>query len=47
MEVLEAILTRRSVRQFQDRAVPEDLIEKLLRAAMAPQRPETDSPGSS
>jgi nitroreductase len=35
MEVLEAILTRRSVRKFQDRAVPEDLIEKLLRAAMS------------
>jgi nitroreductase len=39
MEVLEAILTRRSIRQFQDRPVPEDLIEKLLRAAMsAPNR---------
>jgi nitroreductase len=35
MDVLEAILTRRSIRQFQDRPVPEDLIEKLLRAAMS------------
>jgi len=35
MEVLEAILTRRSVRKFQDQPVPEDLIEKLLRAAMS------------
>jgi nitroreductase len=35
MEVIQAILTRRSVRQFQDRPVPEDLVEKLLRAAMS------------
>jgi hypothetical protein len=35
MEVLEAIRTRRSIRQFQERPVPEDLIEKLLRAAMS------------
>ena len=34
MEVLEAIRTRRSVRQFQERPVPDELIEKLLRAAM-------------
>jgi nitroreductase len=35
MEVLEAIRTRRSIRQFQTQPVPEDLIEKLLRAAMS------------
>ena len=35
MEVLEAICTRRSIRQFQEQPVPEDLIEKLLRAAMS------------
>jgi nitroreductase len=35
MDVLEAIRTRRSVRQFQDRPVPEDMIEDLLRAAMS------------
>jgi nitroreductase len=34
MEVSEALCTRRSVRRYQDRPVPEDLIEKLLRAAM-------------
>jgi nitroreductase len=34
MEVMEAILTRRSIRQFEDRPVPDELIEKLLRAAM-------------
>ena len=45
MEVLEAILTRRSIRQFQDRPVPEDLIEKLLRAAISTPVPATLSPG--
>ena len=35
MDVLEAIRTRRSIRQFHELPVPEDLIEKLLRAAMA------------
>jgi len=35
MDILEAILTRRSIRQYQDLPVPEDLIEKLLRAAMS------------
>jgi len=35
MEVFEALCTRRSVRQYQDRPVPEELIEKLLRAATA------------
>jgi len=35
MNVLGAILTRRSIRKFQDQPVPEDLIEKLLRAAMS------------
>ena len=35
MDVSEAILTRRSIRQFEDRPVPDELIEKLLRAAMS------------
>lgn len=34
MEALEAIRTRRSVRKYQDKAVPEDLVEKILAAAM-------------
>ncbi len=34
MEVLDAILTRRSIRKFQDRPVSEELVEKLLRTAM-------------
>ena len=35
MEVLEAIRTRRSIRQYQDRPVPEALVERLLAAAMS------------
>jgi len=35
MEATEAILTRRSIRKYVDRAVPEETIETLLRAAMA------------
>ncbi len=35
MDVLEAILTRRSIRKFQNQPVPEELVEKLLRAAMS------------
>lgn len=34
MDVLEAIHTRRSIRKFLDQPVGEDLIEKLLAAAM-------------
>ena len=48
MNVLGAILTRRSIRKFQDQPVPEDLIEKLLRAAMQRRpAPATANPGSS
>jgi nitroreductase len=35
MDTLEAIRTRRSVRRYEDRAVPKELVEKLLAAAMA------------
>jgi nitroreductase len=34
MDALETIRTRRSIRSFLDRAVPEELIERLLGAAM-------------
>ena len=34
MEALEAILSRRSYRVYEDREVPEDVIENLLRAGM-------------
>ena len=35
METLESIFTRRSIRKYTDRPVPEDLVTELLRAAMA------------
>lgn len=35
MEVLEAIFSRRSVRRFTGQAVPAELLELLLKAAMA------------
>jgi len=34
MELMDAIITRRSVRHFEPKAVPLELIQKLLRAAM-------------
>jgi nitroreductase len=34
MDVLQAIHTRRSIRKFADHPVPEDLVRKLLAAAM-------------
>ena len=34
MDIIEAIFTRRSIRKYQNRDVPPELIEKLLRAAM-------------
>ena len=35
MEVLEAIMTRRSIRRYTDRFVSDELIRKLLEAGMA------------
>ncbi|MEI7810788.1 MAG: nitroreductase family protein [Ignavibacteria bacterium] len=35
MEALEAILTRRSIRQFTEEMISEELIHKLLEAAMS------------
>jgi nitroreductase len=34
MDTLDAIRTRRSIRRYLDRPVPEELIQKLLAAAM-------------
>ena len=34
MDALQAIHTRRSIRKYQDRPVSEDLVQKLLAAAM-------------
>lgn len=35
MDTLEAIRTRRSIRKFEERSLPRDVIEILLRAAMS------------
>ena len=34
MDVLEAILTRRSIRHFTSQPIPDDLVDQILRAAM-------------
>ena len=34
MDTLETIRTRRSVRKYEDRPVPDELVQKLLAAAM-------------
>jgi nitroreductase len=34
MELLEAIKTRRSIRQFQERPVPDEMIKTVIKAAM-------------
>ena len=41
---MEAIRTRRSIRKFEDRAVPRDLLERLLRAAMAAPSAKDEQP---
>jgi nitroreductase len=35
MEAIEAILSRRSIRQYTEQPIPPELIEQILRAAMA------------
>ena len=35
MDVLEAIRTRRSIRQYQDKAVPQEIVQRVLAAAMS------------
>lgn len=35
MDALEAIHTRRSIRKYADRPVPDELVQKILRAAMS------------
>ncbi len=34
MEAYEALITRRSIRQYQDKAVPAEIVDKILGAAM-------------
>ena len=35
MDTIETIHTRRSVREYQDKPVPEELVTEILKAAMA------------
>jgi nitroreductase len=35
METIEAILTRRSIRKYTDQVVPDEMVTRLLKAAMA------------
>ncbi|MCC6352428.1 MAG: nitroreductase family protein [Verrucomicrobiae bacterium] len=44
MDILEAIRTRRSIRKFEDRAVPRETLERVLRAAMAAPSAKDEQP---
>ena len=46
MDAIEAIFTRRSIRRYLDKPVPEELVQKLLAAAMQAPAPGTSSRGS-
>ncbi len=47
MDVFEATHGRQSIRKFTDEPVPGDVLEKLFRAAMAPQTPAASDRGGS
>lgn len=44
MEALDAILTRRSIRRYLDRPVPDDAVTLLLKAAMAAPSAQNQQP---
>jgi nitroreductase len=44
MEAMEAILTRRSIRKYTKEAVPQRLVESLLKAAMAAPSANNEQP---
>jgi nitroreductase len=44
MEAIDAILTRRSVRRYTDRPVPDDVVTELLKAAMAAPSAQNQQP---
>ncbi len=46
MDAIEAIFTRRSVRKYLDKPVPEEIVQKLLAAAMQAPSAGISSPGS-
>jgi len=44
MDVMEAILSRRSIRQYIDKPVPEEVIKELLEAAMSAPSASNEQP---
>lgn len=44
MNVLQAIRTKRAVRQFTDEPIPDDLLEKILKAALRAQSSKNTQP---
>jgi len=44
MEAIDAILTRRSVRRYTDRPVPDEVVTELLKAAMAAPSAQNQQP---
>jgi len=44
MDTMEALMTRRSIRKYEQKTVSEDLIEKILRAAMAAPSANNEQP---
>ena len=44
METLESILTRRSIRKYSSQPVPDEVVEQLLRAAMAAPSASNEQP---
>ena len=47
MDILGGIHTRRSIRTYLDQPVPEELVQKLLAAAMQAPAPAISNPGNS
>jgi hypothetical protein len=47
MDTFEALLNRRSIREYTQQAVPDEMVQNLLKAASMPPLPETVSPGTS
>ena len=45
MDVFKAIETRRSIRKYQGRPIPDDLMNKISRPGGWPRRRRTASPG--
>jgi len=44
MDAMEAILSRRSIRRYTDKPVPEELVQQLLKAAMAAPSASNEQP---